>query len=183
MDARVKGRLHAFTCMAIDPSFDPVTGEVVYQPGLPPAVGKSYNWWEGTFNDYAPERNSRVLAKTEGACKNLELIRRLVEWRKVTVEDAWDAVCDSSGRLGHYYNSDNPKRDFEPTGCREVCGFYDLANVAKILAKDPWEETGGFWVAGGYFDDDSLINPLAELIRCIFVGSGNCYGLGQLALD
>ncbi len=101
LDARVKGRLHAFTCMAIDPSFDPVTGEVVYQPGLPPAVGKSYNWWEGTFNDYAPERNSRVLTRTKGACKNLELIRRLVTWKKVSVEKAWDAVCDSSGSLGH----------------------------------------------------------------------------------
>lgn len=44
LDARVKGRLHAFTCMAIDPSFDPITGKLVYQPGLPPAIGKCYNW-------------------------------------------------------------------------------------------------------------------------------------------
>ncbi len=120
LDARVKGRLHAFTCMAIDPSFDPVTGELVYQPGLPPAVEKSYNWWVYTFKDYAPERNSRVMTKTEGACKDLELIRRLVTWKKVSVEAAWDAVCDHSVELGHFADSDNAQNGFEVTGSREV---------------------------------------------------------------
>ena len=183
LDARVKGRLHTFTCMAIDPSFDPVTGEVVYQPGLPPAVGKSYNWWEGTFNDYAPERNSRVLTRTEGVCKNLELIRRLVTWKKVSVEKAWDAVCDSSGSLGHQYNSDNPKRDFEPTGCREVCGFYDLANVTKILAKDPWEEASGYWSAAGNCNSVSFYYPLAYFCRGRDVINAYKNTIAMLAMD
>ena len=183
LDARVKGRLHAFTCMAIDPSFDPVTGELVYQPGLPPAVGKSYNDWVTIFKNYAPERNSRVLAKTEGACKNLELIRRLVEWRKVTVEDAWDAVCDHSAKLGHFADSDNAQNSFEATGSREICGFYDLGNVYKILAEDSWEKAGGFWAAGGSFDCNSNIGPLADLYRSIDVVNVRNYGLGQLGLD
>lgn len=184
LDARAKGdRLHAFTCMAIDPSFDPVTGEVVYQPGLPPAVGKSYNWWEGTFKDYAPERNSRVLTRTEGVCKNLELIRRLVTWKKVSVEAAWDTVCDHSAELGHFSDSDNAQNCFEPAGSREVCGFYDLGNAYKILAKDPWEEAGGFWAAGGYYDYFSDNDPLADLGRNYCVDYDNDYGLGMLALD
>lgn len=183
LDARVKGRLHAFTCMAIDPSFDPVTGELVYQPGLPPAVGKSYNDWVTIFKNYAPERNSRVLARTEGACKNLELIRRLVEWRKVTVEAAWDAVCDHSAKLGHFADSDNAQNCFEPTGSREVCGFYDLGNAYKMLAEDPWEEVGGFWTAGGDFVFSSNYYPLADLLRDNYVDDVNYDGLGQLALD
>ena len=129
LNARAKGRLHAFTCMAIDPSLDPVTGEVVYQPGLPPAVGKSYNDWVTIFKNYAPERNSRVLTITEGVCKNLELIKRLVTWKKHSVEAAWDAVCDHSSELGHFDDSDNIQNGFEPTGSREVCGFYEIGRA------------------------------------------------------
>lgn len=183
LDARVKGRLHAFTCMAIDPSLDPLTGEVVYQPGLLPAVGKSYNNWVAIFKNYAPERNSRVLTRTEGAGKNLELIRRLVTWKKVSVEAAWDAVCDHSAELGHFADSDNAQSCFELTGSREVCGFYDLGNVYKILAEDPWEEADGYWAAGGGFDLSSFNNPLADLHHSIGVDYASNYGLGQLGLD
>lgn len=183
LDARAKGRLHAFTCMAIDPSFDPVTGEVVYQPGLPPAVGKSYKYWVTTFKNYAPERNSRVLAGTEGVCKNLELIRRLVTWKKVSVEMAWDAVCDHSAELGHFADSDNARNDFEPTGSREVCGFYDLGNASKMLAQNPWEEDGGFCDAGGGFNSYSLYYSLAGWSHCVNVDCDYDFSLGVLALD
>lgn len=183
LDAKAKGRLHAFTCMAIDPSFDLVTGEVVYQPGLLPAVGKSYNYWVTIFKNYAPERNSRVMTRTEGACKNLELIRRLVVWKKVSVEAAWEAVCDHSSELGHFVDSDNAQKGFEKTGSREVCGFYDLGNAYKILAEDPWEEAGGFWVAGGSYNDCSDNGPVADLFRYDYVDDDFINGVGLLALD
>ncbi len=186
LNARAKGRLHAFTCMAIDPSFDPVTGELVYQPGLPPAVGKSYNDWVTILKNYAPERNSRVMTRTEGANKNLELIRRLVTWKKVSVEAAWDAVCDHSSELGHFADSDNAKNGFEVTGSREVCGFYDLGNVYKMLAEDSWKswkKAGGFWVAGGNFNYGGDDGSLADLSHNFDVDFDDYGGLGQLGLD
>ena len=64
--------------------------------------------------------------------------------------------------MGHYWNSDNAKHQFEYTGSREICGFFDLANTYKILAKD--EEAGGFWLAGGFFNLDGNDDPLADLV-------------------
>lgn len=183
LDARANDRLHRFTVMAIDPSIDPDTGEVVYQPGLPPAVGYSYNWWVTKLEAYDRSRNSRVKSLTEWACENLELIRRLVEWKRVSVKEAWDAVCDHSAKLGHFADSSNAQDWFEPTGSREVCGFYDRGNVCKILAEDPWEKAGGFWAAGGCFFYGSSNLPLADLFLSIFVDSDYDFGLGQLALD
>ena len=63
--------------------------------------------------------------------------------------EAWDAICNDSKNLGHYRNSHNAKHQFEDTGSREICGFFDLANTYKILAED--KEAGGFWLAGGYY--------------------------------
>lgn len=124
-----------------------------------------------------------MLTRTEGVCKNLELIRRLVEWKKVPVEKAWDAVCDHSAKLGHFADSDNAQNSFEATGSREVCGFYDLGNAYKMLAEDPWEEAGGFWAVGGYFNLDSDCNPLADLEHNVIVDNDGFCGLSQLALD
>lgn len=183
LDARAKGRLHAFTCMAIDPSLDPVTGKLVYQPGLPPAVGKSYKEWETMFENYAPYRNSRVLAKTEGACKRLELIMRLVEWKKWSIGKAWNTVCDHSSEIGHFIDSDNAKKDFELTGSREICGFYDLGNTFKIFAEDPWDESGKFWVTSGYFNSDSKDYPINGYCHCNGVWAGIGNALAEIAFD
>lgn len=181
--ARAKGRLHAFTCMAIDPSLDPVTGELVYQPGLPPAVGKSYKEWESMFENYAPDRNSRVLSKTEGVCKRLELIGRLVEWKKWSIEKAWNTVCDHSRKIGHFKDSDNAKNDFELTGSREICGFYDLGNTFKMLAEDPWEKSGKFLVTSGSYNRDSRDYPINGYYHCNGVWSGIGNALAEIALD
>ncbi len=42
----------------IDPGFDK-QGNICYQAGLRPAVGKSYNWWAKSAKEFCPERNSR----------------------------------------------------------------------------------------------------------------------------
>lgn len=179
-DAKAKGRLHTFTCMTIDPSVE--DGKLVYQKGLPTKTGFSQNQWAKMLKDYNPSRNSRQMTRTEYACRNLFLIQRLVE-SGYEIEEAWKAVCDDSREIGHYSNSDNPKYDFEPTGSREVCGFCDLGNTWKFIAEDPWDEAGGFWAAGGYYNNDSYDLPVADLYHDDDVGSdGNC-GVGMLALD
>lgn len=180
LDAKAKGRLHTFTCMTIDPSVK--DGKLVYQKGLPIKTGFSQKRWAKMLKEYNPSRNSRQMTRTEYACRNLFLIQRLVE-SGYEIKEAWEAVCDDSRKIGHYRNSDNPKNDFEPTGSREVCGFCDLGNAWKFIAEDSWDEAGGFWVAGGNYNNYSYKYPVADLYHCSYVGNGRDYGVGMLALD
>ena len=179
-EAKAEGRLHAFTCMTVDPSIK--DGKLVYQKGLQPAVGFSQREWAKMLKEYNPSRNSRQMTRTEYACRNLFLIQKLVE-SGYKIEEAWRAVCDNSKDIGHYYNSDNAKGDFEPTGSREVCGFCDLANAWKFIAEDSWEEASGFWAAGGSYGDGSVFNPVADLNHNFIVDHNHNYGVGMLALD
>lgn len=167
-EAKAKGRLHAFTCMTVDPSVK--DGKLVYQKGLPIKTGFSQRQWAKMLKEYNPSRNSRQMTRTEYACRNLFLIQRLVE-SGYKIEEAWRAVCDDSREIGHYYNSDNAKGDFEPTGSREVCGFCDLANAWKFIAEDSWEEAGGFWAAGGGCFCNSYYYPVAGLFHDFYVGN------------
>ncbi len=180
-EAKAKGRLHAFTCMRVDPSIP--DGKLVYQKGLPPATGYSQRKWVKILKEYCPSRNSRQMTRTEFACRNLFLIQKLYESGKYTVDEAWQAVCDDSRRIGHYRNSFGYIGNFEPTGSREVCGFYDLANTWKLLAEDPWEEAGGFWAAGGSYYNFSNIYPVGDLGHNCDVDNDDNRGVGMLALD
>ena len=179
-EAKDKGRLHAFTCMAIDPSVK--DGKLVYQKGLPIKTGFSQKQWAKMLKEYNPSRNSRQMTRTEYACRNLFIIQKLVEFG-YKIEEAWRAVCDDSREIGHYCNSDNAKGYFEPTGSREVCGFYDLANAWKFVAMDSWEKAGGFWAAGGNYDCYSYNYPVADLRHYYDVDYVYCSGVGLLALD
>lgn len=163
-----------------DPSFNKAGTGICYQPGMAPAVGKSYNWWEKVAKEFNPECNSRLGTKSEYIAFLAVLIKKLVEngW---TVANAWRAVCNDSKKLGHYRNSENAKHKFEVTGCREVCGFFDLANTYKILAED--EEAGGFWLAGGCYNFVSYFFPLAVLYHGNCRDSDDCYGSGWLVLE
>ena len=144
-----------------DPSFSQDEKKICYVSGKKPAIGKPYNWWNKVANNFCPERHSRIGTKSEYVAFLGILIKKLVEsgWK---MENAWRAVCCDSKELGHYWNSKNAKRAraFEYTGSREICGFFDLANTYKILAKD--EETGRFWLAGGSCECFSNYNPLAN---------------------
>ena len=144
----------------MDPSFTKTGENIRYEKGRGPAVGKSYNWWKKVAEEYCPERNSRLGTRLEYAAFLGVLIKNLVaEGRSISW--AWNAVCNDSKELGHYRNSENAKCKFEPTGSRQICDYYDLANTYKILAED--NEAGGFWLAGGCYFNYSDNNPLAGL--------------------
>ena len=165
----------------LDPSFvNSKYHDICYSAGNKPAVGKSYNWWNKKAKAFCPERNSRLGTKIEYIVFLGVLIKRLVDegWK---VADAWNAVCNDSKDLGHYCNSENSKHEFEDTGSREICGFFDLANTYKILAKD--EEAGGFWLAGGDFDLFSYFYPLADLSLSDSQNGDSYYGVGWLVLE
>ena len=148
-----------------DPSFNEEGTGICFVAGKKPAIGKSYNWWNKAARAFCLERHSRLGTKSEYVAFLGVLIKKLVE-SGGKVEEAWNAVCCDSKELGHYWNSKNAMRDFEDTGSREICGFFDLANTFKILAEN--EETGGFWLAGGRNNSISVDNPLAYLEHNIY---------------
>lgn len=181
LDAKAKGRLHAFTCMTIDPSIK--DGKLAYEKGRKPAVGFSQKVWRELLEDYNPKRNTRQMTKTEYACKCLFIIQKRVN-SGYEIDEAWADVCDNSKRIGHYYNSNITMRgDFEPTGSKEVCGFCDLANTTKLLAEDPWDEVGGFWKASGHCGKISHVDPVGNFLHYDDVDFVQMDSIGMLAMD
>lgn len=159
LEKAIKSGLKDFYRPVYDPSFDK-DGNICYVADAKPAVGKSYNWWKENAKRFCPERGSRLGTKKEYIAFLGILIKKLSEsgWN---IAEAWNAVCNDSKELGHYWNSSNAKHEFESTGSRKICVFYDLANTFKILSED--EEAGGYWLAGGYYNNFSNGNPLADL--------------------
>ena len=162
----------------MDPTLDEVEN-ICFKVGKKPAVGKSYNWWRKKARKFNLGRKSRLGTKSEYIAFLGVLIKELVAegWSK---KDAWHAVCNDSRKLGHYYNSENGKHDFEPTGSRAIAGFYDLANTCKILVED--EYSGAFLLAGGYsfYGSD---RPLAELGRSHLWDRCLSYSVGWIVLE
>ena len=142
----------------LDPSFDETGESICYVAGKKPAVGKSKNWWKEVAKKVVLQEGTKKQYVAFLGC----LIKKLVEkgWE---VSQAWYAVCSDSKKLGHYWNSEYTKHDFEMTGSREVCDFYDLGNSFKILAEDEEEKAVGFWLAGGGCNANSDNFPLADL--------------------
>jgi len=175
----IKKGIDDFWRPRMDPSFDK-KGNICFKAGEKPAVGKSYKWWRENARKFNPKRKSRLGTKSQYIAFLGVLIKALVaeDW---DIDEAWNAVCNDSKKLGHYWNSENAKHTFEPTGSRAIAGFYDLANAYKILAED--EEAGGFWVAGGsyYFDGDYY--PLAGLGHCFDCSGTLIDSVGWLVLS
>ena len=161
LEEAIQSGVKDFYRPSLDPSFKKYGG-IYYEFGNMPATGKSYNWWKKAAKGFMPERGSRLGTRLEYAAFLGVLIKEMVSegW---SINQAWNAVCNDSKKLGHYWNSKNAKHEFEPTGARKVGRFYDLANTYKILAEDG--EAGGFWLAGGSCISDSYDGPLADLDR------------------
>lgn len=154
IEQAIRNNVKNFYCSRYSPSFTDDKRGICFVPGRIPAVGKDYYWWLGVAGNYKPEKNSRLGTKLEYFAFLAELIRRLVAQGK-SVSWSWNAVCNDSRELGHYMNSDYAKLEFEVSGSRPVCGFYDLANTSKIITTDEC------WIAGGSYKELSFISPLA----------------------
>ena len=138
----------------IDPSIDE-NEEIVYKAGSAPAVGYSYIWWENK----AEKNNLRLGTRLEYIAFLGVLIKKMVEsgWK---VSTAWRAVYYNSNKIGHYLDSVDARYDFEPTGSRKICDFYDLGNTFKILSEDEDEDNDGYWLAGGYCCNQGSFSPI-----------------------
>lgn len=151
VDAGVK----TFKVPVCDSSIDE-SGSLQFVAGCKPAVGYSYN----ELKKIAIKNGIQLGSKKQYVIFLATIIHRLVEegWSKA---DAFFAVCTDSTQLGHYWNSEKARHDFEVTGSRKIAGKCDLANTYKILRND--EKTGGFWVASGDYGNFGYDNPLADL--------------------
>jgi len=178
VEIAIKNGLKDFWRPVYDPSFEG-DGHICYRAGMIPAVGKSYNWWVRNAKDFWPERRSRLGTKTEYIAFLAVLIKELVNSGK-SVEWAWNAVCNNSNELGYYYTSKEAKHNFEPTGRREICGFYDLVNTCKFLAED--KAVGGLWYAGGCYDLNGDNTPLADLRNAHYRDYNDFVSVGWLVL-
>ncbi len=175
----IKAGLKDFRRPAMDPSFKH-DKKIVYEAGLMPAMGESCNWWRENAKKFMPERNSRLGTKTQYAAFLGVLINLLINEMGYTVSHAWEAVCDDSKELGHYWNSKNANEGrCEVTGSRQIGLFYDLANTCKILSND---DGSVLWFTGGAYFFDSNDNPLADLYTVNFPSNHN-YGVGWLVMD
>ena len=154
VDAGVK----TFKVPVCDPSIDE-NGSLQFVAGCKPAVGYSYN----ELKEIAIKNGVQLGSKKQYVIFLATIIHRLVEegWSKA---DAFFAVCTDSTQLGHYWNSEKARHDFEVTGSRKIAGKCDLANTYKILKND--EKAGGFWFAGGGYYGDGGDDPLAYLNLC-----------------
>lgn len=154
VDAGVK----TFKVPVCDPSIDE-NGSLQFVAGCKPAVGYSYN----ELKEIAIKNGVQLGSKNQYVIFLATIIHRLVEegWSKA---DAFFAVCTDSTQLGHYWNSEKARHDFEVTGSRKIAGKCDLANTYKILKND--EKAGGFWFAGGGYYGDGGDDPLAYLNLC-----------------
>lgn len=158
LEAVIKHGVPDFWRPRIDPSLDK-NGNICFKAGEQPAVRKSYNWWCDNAKKFNPGRKSRLGTKSQYIAFLGVLIKALIAegWK---ADEAWNAVCNNSEKLGHYWNSVNAKHNFESTGSRVIAGFYDLANTSKILSEN--EDTGEFWLACSSFDYLSNRYPLTD---------------------
>ena len=174
----IEGGFYDFRAQRMDPTFDE-KGEICYQKGKKPAIGKEVYEWKTIALNFMPEKKSRLGTTNERIVFLGVLIKYLIEEQGYTVNAAWEAVCDQSKNLGHYRDSENVNNGFEVTGSREVGEWYDLANTGKIT-DDGWEH---FALFGNDYGSFGWMYPLANkhILSSIFYKLD--YEVGWIVLD
>lgn len=165
-----------------DPSFNKAGTGICYEPGKRPALGRSYIWWYAAAQEFMPKCKSRLGTKYEYIIFLAVLIKELVK-RGWPVEKAWRAVCVDSTELGHYCNSENYKFAPEHTASRELCGFFDLANTAKVLVDVDDDDSFYYFLVGGGYGSYGGIDPLASIVHKNTKGVKLNYSVGWLVFE
>lgn len=159
LENMIPNGLNDFYKPIYDPSFTR-QGEIAFVEGKTPAIGKSYTWWEKAAQELLPEYGSRLGTEEEYIAFLGVLIKTLSNTPNIGF-NPWEAICDDSRELGHYWNSKEAKEDYEKTGSRKVSEFYDLANVFKALKSK--DGNLGFCIASGTFLGDGQEYPIATI--------------------
>ena len=141
------------------PTFSEDGNGISFSFGKMPALGKSYAWWHMAAAAYAPCKHSRLGTEIEYKAFLGCLIKNWVELG-CPIDVAWSMVCNDSGAISYYQNSQYWYPAPCPTGSFENFGLCDLANVQKILAYD-WSRDA-YPVVSGNWTNTSYEYPLAK---------------------
>lgn len=155
-----------------EPSMDS-HGNIQYVSGVNVLRGlNSYNW-EEAFQNYSPENGSRMSSITTFFL----LLLRLLKDGFATVEQ----LADDSKEIGHYWDSENAKHEFEKTGERQLGGLYGFAGNTYKIVKDS-ESSSGFSLFGGNYYYKGRKCPLADVVHDSNPNTTSHYGVGLLEL-
>ncbi|MGN1299201.1 MAG: hypothetical protein ACI4UE_04390 [Candidatus Scatovivens sp.] len=176
----IKSGIEDFRKPIYDPSFGEGEEEILFIPDAIAAVKFSPDSWKKLSKKIKAEKKSRLGTRKQYVAFLGVLIKMLISEKGYEISEAWKAVCDDSSKLGHYFNSWCAKRNFEPTGCRKVVYWYDLANTTKIILDDESDE---LLLAAGNFYTYGNKNPLYhfETINHIFAKSD--FSVGWIIMD
>ncbi len=174
----IENGLPDFRLPRVDPSFDEEEN-LNFEEGRIPAVGKFALWWKNSFENFLPEKNSRMATVFEYDIFCGVLIKNLVE-EGYDVEKAWYYVCDESCKLGNFWDSHDSRMNFEPTGSRAQGIWTDLGNTQKVLINS--EGTKFFIASGSYCNSSKLfaISKREELFYRDYIAK---ISTGLMAMD
>ena len=149
-------------------------GNIQYVSGVNILRGlNSYNW-EKTFQNYSPENGSRMSSITT----YFLLLLRLLKDGFATIKQ----LADDSKEIGHYWDSENAKHEFEKTGECQLGGLYGFAGNTYKIVKDSGSSSG-FSLLGGGCGNAGHNYPLADVGHDYHPGNSlKDYGVGLLEL-
>lgn len=174
----IKSGLTDFRAPIIDPSFN-AEGHICYKTGGELAGGKSAIWWEEELKNFMPNKNSRMGTDIQRYAWIGLLIKKLIEEEKYTVSKAWEAVCDNSRKLLHYFDFDNTECEIECTESKKISKWYDLSTSSKITKRD----YANFLLFGGYVEAFEKIYILKNILQINDKNRVYDFAIGWLVLD
>ena len=175
IEGAIKDGVKDFRRPIIDPSINE-KGEIFFEFGNKPAVGKSILWWEKDAKKYKPSKHSRLGTLNEYYAFLGFLIKELIG-NGLEKPEAWLAVCDDSRNLGHFCDSKNANDEFELTGNRKVGKWYDLGNTYKIFGNSKT----GFLLESSSFESEYPIADVQPNFR--HLNTPRYGGVGWIVLD
>lgn len=129
----------------IDPSYTFNKEGIEFKESKVPAYyGEFPAWWDTTFENLLPNRESRIGSKTQYDVFLGTIVKFLVEEKGYKIPEAWYMVCDNNDYLVKHvlgmrcYLINMFKTGL--TGSMSIDGWCDLFNTSKILKTDNGEE-------------------------------------------
>lgn len=146
---------------------------IQYVSGVNVLRGISSFKWEEAFQNYSPENGSRMASITT----YFLLLLRLLKDGFATIEQ----LVDDSKEIGHYWDSENTKHEFEKTGERQLGGLYGFAGNTYKIVKDS-KSSSGFSLLGGNYCSSGYLCPLADVVLDTYPYCTDYDGVGLLEL-
>lgn len=158
------------------PAYEPSKhehGNIQFVSGQVVLRGLSSYEWESKATDYSPDNGSRMASITT-------YFLLLLRWLKdghATVEQ----LADDSKDIGHYWNSENAKHDFEKTGERQFGGLYGFVGNTYKIVKDP-DSGSGFSILGGIYNYNGGKYPASDVYHDNYPYNRYSNGVGLVEL-